>query len=293
MRVGTAAHKNAACVPLALCKYPIVALLLLLAISGCAEESGCAAVKVAEVPLQPRGRVFTVPTSINGKTLDMLLDTGGARSMLVDASVRRLGIRQDGRTSSVLVGLTGGSLRADANIDSISLGGAPLSVDRMPVNSFGNIQGLDGVLGLDVLGKFDLDIDGPHKMLALYRVGRCEAADLPWSEPAVAIAGTSSSGSWLEMPIEVDGVQGSAVVDTGAAYTAIMPRMMRRLSLTEQQLASDRTTTLHMIAGEDAALRVHRFQMIRLGPVVFHDVPVLVLTKDRPPLALGAGSATA
>jgi predicted aspartyl protease len=260
---------------------------LLLAVSGCTQRPSCDLVKVAEAPLQSRGRPFAVATSINGHSLNMVVDTGSAKSMLVDTTMRGLGIRQDGRTYTVLVGLTGGSPRADANIDSISLGGAALSVDRMSVNSFGNMPDVDGVLGLDVLGKFDLDIDAPHRTLRLYRAQRCDIADLPWTEPSVAIAGVSATGSWLEMPIDIDGVVGSAVVDTGASYTMIMRRMMRRLGLTEQQLANDQTVTGHMIAGEDAAPRVHRFATIRLGPVVAHNVSVLVLTKEPP--GLGGG----
>jgi predicted aspartyl protease len=259
--------------------------LVSLAMAGCA-PGGCDLKKVAEVPLQARGQLFTVSTSINGHSLDMVLDTGGAKSMLVDRTVSRLGIRQDGRTFTVLVGLNGGSLRSDANIDSISLGNAPLSVNRMSVNSF-NIPGVDGVLGLDVLEKFNLDIDAPHRTLALYPAGRCNAADLPWNEPAVAIEGTSSSGSWLEIPIDIDGVEGSVAVDTGASYTMVMPRMMRRLGLTEQQLANDRTVTGHMIAGEDATPHVHRFQTVRLGPIVARNGSILVLTKEPP--ALGGG----
>jgi predicted aspartyl protease len=265
----------------------VMLLGLLLALAGCAQAPGCNLVKVAEVPLQPaRGRLFTVPVTINGHNLDMLLDTGASKSMLVDASVRRFGIRQDGRTVTILVGLNGGSLRADANIDSISLGDAPLSVDRMSVNSF-NGSGIDGVLGLDVLKEFDLDIDAPHKTLALYRVRRCDTADPPWSEPAVRIAGTSSVGDWLAMPIEIDGVQGSAIVDTGASYTIVTPRMRRRLGLTEQQLANDRTVTQHVVAGEDSTASIHRFGTIRVGPVAAHNVSILVLTKDPPALAGG------
>lgn len=282
-------HENSANRSVAYVRYVrefVAVLALLLAITGCAQAPSCDLLKVAEVPLQPKGRVFTVPVIINGHSLDMVLDTGAAKSMLVDTSVQRFGIRQDGRTFSVLVGLNGGSLRADANIDSISLGGAPLSVARMSVNSFNN-SGVDGVLGLDVLKEFDLDIDAPHKTLALYQVRRCSAADPPWSDPAVAIAGTSSFGSWLEMPIDIDGVRGNAVVDTGASYTMIMPGMMRRLDLTEQQLASDRTVTQHVIAGEDATARFHRFGSIRLGPIVAHNVSILVLTKEPPALSGG------
>jgi hypothetical protein len=59
------------------------------------------------------------------------------------------------------------------------------------------------------------------------------------------------------------------------------------LGLSERDLANDRTLTLHVIAGEDAQVRVHKSQTIRIGPIAMHDVPIVVLAKDLPALAGG------
>ena len=166
----------------------------------------------------------------------------------------------------------------------MSLGGVPLSVDRISVNSY---PGFDGVLGLGSLKDFDLDIDAPNRALTLYRVRTCERADPPWSEPAVSIAGVSTRMGWLAIPFKIDGVAGTAVVDTGASSTMITPGLAKRLGLTEQTLAKDRFLRLHVIAGADAQARVHRFQTIQIGPLTLHDVSVVVLAKEPP--ALGGG----
>jgi clan AA aspartic protease (TIGR02281 family) len=262
----------------------LAALWLLFVLAGCEQGSGCDLVKVTQVPLEPKGRVFAVPVAVNGRMISMVLDTGAKTNMLTDAATERLGVVRDGRTATIVTGVTGGSLRADARLDSMSLGGVPLSVDRISVNSY---PGFDGVLGLDSLKEFDLDIDAPNRVLTLYRVRTCESADPPWSEPAVSIAGVSTRMGWLAIPIEINGVVVTAVVDTGASSTMITPALARRLGLTEQALGDDRILKLHVIAGEDAQARVHRFQTMQIGPLTLHDVPVIVLAKEPP--ALGGG----
>jgi predicted aspartyl protease len=47
----------------------------------------CTAAKVAEVPLQPAGQIFLVPVSVNGHTLQMILDTGAQKSVLTEFAV--------------------------------------------------------------------------------------------------------------------------------------------------------------------------------------------------------------
>ena len=242
----------------------VLIALFLLVLAGCQQGSVCDVVKVSQVPLEARGQLLVVPLTLGNHTLSMLLDTGAQRSILDEATVRRLKIPQDGRTFTVMVGIAGGSPRADANVEGVLLGDALLSVSRMPVSTAGGLARVDGVLGLDILREYDLDIDGPNRMLTLYRARRCERADPPWDAAAVAIEGTDTRTGWLRMPLEIDGVAATAVVDTGASYTFIRPRMMPRLGLTEQAMADDRTIKIHVLAGSDIQARVHRVKTIRL-----------------------------
>jgi predicted aspartyl protease len=243
-------------------------------------------VKVAQVPLEPRNRLFSVPVTINGHAISMQLDTGGT-SLLFEETMRRLGIVRDARFYTAVSGLGGGSANAVASIDSMSIGGVRLPVDRIAVSSLGGKPTYDGVLGLDILRDFDLDIDAPNRTLTLYRIRWCERADPPWDEPMTQIADISTRMGWLRMPFEVDGLEGTATVDTGASHTMITPRMVRRLGITDQILASDRTVQLHVIAGDDVQARIHRFHSVRIGPLMAHDVSMLVLAREPPTLTAG------
>jgi predicted aspartyl protease len=264
-----------------------IAGLLLLVLAGCDQGSGCNLVQVTQVPLEARGRLFAVPVTASGHRLNLLLDTGSERSLLDEAAVRRLSIPQDGRTFSIEVGLGGGSPRADANVEGMLLGDVPLPISRMPVSTVAGVLGVDGILGVDVLRDYDLDLDGPNRTLALYRIRRCDDAAPPWSEPAVRFDDVATGTGLLQVPFEIDGIAAVGTVDTGASVTSITPRLLRRLGVTEQGLANDRSMKLHIVAGEDEQARIHRFRTMRIGPLTLQNVPVLVLTKEPP--ALGGG----
>ncbi len=121
--------------------------------------------------------------------------------------------------------------------------------------SFGDYRGIDGIIGLDILRDYDLDIDAPKHVLTLYRIRQCERADPPWDEPAIPIAGTSTMTGWMDIPFEINGSAQTAMVDTGSSYTEITPRLLRRIGLSAQDLANDRTLNLHVVAGDDVQVQ--------------------------------------
>jgi predicted aspartyl protease len=266
---------------------PCIIAGLLLGLAGCDQGSGCDLVKVGEVSLEARNRLLAAPITLSGQRLNLLLDTGSERSLLDQAAVRRLGIPQDGRTFSIEVGLGGGSTRADANVEGVRLGDVKLPVSRMPVSTVAAVLGVEGILGLDLLRDYDLDLDGARRTLALYRIRRCDYAAPPWSEPAMRFDDVGTRTGRLQVPFEIDGVATVATVDTGASVTAITPRLSQRLGVTVQALAADQSLRLHIVAGEDEQAHLHRFTTLRIGPLTLQNVPVVVLAKEPPTLSGG------
>ena len=102
------------------------------------------------------------------------------------------------------------------------------------MNLFGGNQPFDGILGLEILRPYYLDIDAPKRVPTLYRIRRCEPASPPWDEPASPIAGFSTRTGWLKLPFKLNGVEGTGFLDTGASNTMITPQMAQRHGLTGQ-----------------------------------------------------------
>lgn len=210
----------------------------------------------------------------------MQLDTGSQFSILSEAATQRLGLVQDRRFFTIAVGIGATTTKAPVTIDSMTIGAAPVSLDRMGVGIIPEGAGADGLLGMDILGDFDLDIDEPKRLLSLYRVRRCEIADPPGDEPAIPIRGIASWRGMLTMPFEIDGVEGTALIDTGAAFTMIQRPMARRLGLTEQTLANDRVVGARGVGGGSSPTQLHLFKEVVIGPMTARNVRLHVLMAD-------------
>jgi predicted aspartyl protease len=258
--------------------------LLLLVLASGAADAACDLVQIAQTPLELKNHIFVVPVTLNGHAIGMLLDTGAQKSLLGEAAVRRLNLARDPQSITSLMGLSGTSAHPDVRIDSMSIGAVALSIDRLAVNSFGGHQPFDGILALDILRDYDLDIDGPKRVLTLYRIRRCAPAPLPWDEPAAPIAGFSTRTGWPKVPFKLNGVEGTGFLDTGASNTMITPQMAQRLGLTDQDLENGPMIKLHVIAGDDTPSHVHWFDSLQIGPAVSRHPYAYVLAKEPRPL---------
>jgi len=262
-----------------------VLCLLSTMLAGCEQNAGCSLVMVTQVPIQFRNRLPTVEVNINGHAARMVLDTGSNRSLVSEPAKQRLGLVEDQRFMTAIIGVAVTTMKVDVTVDSMMIGAAPLSVDRIMVGAVPLGAMADGLLGMDVLREFDLDIDVPKRLLSLYRVRQCETADPPWDEPAVPIRGITTQFGRLGMPLELDGVEAAAVIDTGAAFTTIGQRMAQRLGLTEQKLADDQVGNIHGVGASSSRIYIHQFQSIRIGPLMERNVrlPVLMVDPQRLP----------
>ncbi len=234
---------------------PAAVTLLLLALASCPPDAACDLVQVAKVPLALENHVFV--SHPPQRTIKMLLDTGARNSLLGEAVVQRLNLPRDANSYTSIKGLTGSSDSPDATASSMSIDTAALPIDRLPVSSFGGNQPFDGILGLDILGKYDVDIDGPKRMLTLYRARRCASATPPWDEPAVPVSGFSARTGWLGVARNTSGIK-QTVSWTLAHPTRFSRRLWRNaLGLSEQALARDQMIPIHLVAGDDTPSRVH------------------------------------
>ncbi len=253
-------------------------LLLLGLLSACAQPTlDCALVRITEMPLKHEKRLLTVPVGINGEWVTMLVDTGAERSMITEETVERLKLPRDSRFMTRAAGVGGVTQSADARIDSMLLGGIAFPVERLSVNRLGPGVPFDGLLGADILLAFDLDIDVPGGKLSLYRVRRCPVTDPPWTERGVPIPGVSALRDRMMVPIRINGVDGMALLDTGAQTSAIGQSMARRLGLTDQALANAPVLPIRGVGTGIAQARLYRFKEVRIGPAVGTNIPLPVL----------------
>lgn len=260
-------------------------LLVLLAIAGCATPpQSCALVPLAATPLETGNNLLFVTAGIGGHPVRLLVDTGAERTVLTETAVARLGLPKDPQHMTRSVGIGGSSANWDVIVPGLTLGDTRFPIHHVAVGNFAidHTGGppADGLLGADLLLAFELDIDEPEHRLTIYRLRRCADATPPWQHPWIEIKGLDARRDRLLVPIELDGVNGMAILDTGAQATTVSMALARRTGLTGPLLASDRIIMAHGAAPEPVAVHVHRFRELLVGDARIENPRLAVVTRD-------------
>ena len=247
-------------------------LCILLAFGGGA-EAACRVEPRASVPVQVSDSQVVVGVALNGQDTPLLVDTGAARSLLTAAAVQQAALPLDEWVSTPLRG-AGNRLenRRNVMLRSMALGGLTLQrrgitntislpVTAQRLDAAGRIAGL---LGADMLSRFDIDLDVPGGRMTLYTVTACSGRFLPWKVPYDAIAARHLPDDALIIPVLIDGHPLDAQLDTGAQSSLINGRGLHSLGLTPEALAHDPETRGVGIGGQFVDRR-HRFGELRIG----------------------------
>jgi hypothetical protein len=287
--IATATGRTAAEGAFHMCPPPsrrALYLLALLFLAHCqaTPDIDCDLVMVAQMPLEVMDHLLVVPAGINGRWLRLVVDSGAERTTISEAAANRLGLPHDPRYTTHSVGIGGTTVATDVTIDRLVLGGVHFPVDRIAVGAF-NLQfqhGLsaDGLLGADILLAFDMDIDVPGGKLTLYRSRLCPNIAPPWKEPWMEITGVRARKDRLLLPFDLDDVPGLAILDTGAQANVIGVDMARRMGLTDQELAADPAVTQRGVGPNVTISRLHKFKLLRIGPVAQESPSITVLSAD-------------
>jgi hypothetical protein len=261
-------------------------LLVPMLLAGCerASVADCNLTKVMQMPLEVQDQLLVVPVGINSQWVRLVVDTGAERTTISDAAANRLGLPHDLGHTTRSMGIGGATTTTDVTVDRLVLGGVRFPVDRIAVGAFKlqTERGLnaDGLLGADILLAFDMDIDVPGGALTLYRSRVCPNVRPPWTEPAVEIAGVRARKDRLLLPFELDNVAGMAILDTGAQRNVVGQDLARRMELTEQTMVGDPSVRQRGVGPVVTLAHVHRFKLLRIGPVAEISPVITVLPSD-------------
>lgn len=182
--------------------------------------SACHLYRIAEFDMSfdASGRV-SIPMTIGGRTVNLLIDTGGYISTLTQATVTDLGLKPQnsrGINERYYGGetLTHYVLVHDALLGAIKgpeLGFYVMSNGRAALDE-------GGTLSPDILGQFDVDFDFANARLNLFSQDHCEGKVVYWTaQPAEQIEIHFDNEHHLRVPLQLDGKEIMADIDTGAA----------------------------------------------------------------------------
>jgi predicted aspartyl protease len=242
----------------------VLALLFGLAAPS-AHAAECARERLASVattPL-PDGRI-TVPVTVEGRTLSMLVDTGGVSTTVKWESARdlKLPVKQ---TTRNLQGVDGSVLNFALTGENVLVGARkvknkPIYVEQRP------LPFADGTLSSDILRDYEVEIDMAAGQLSLLTPGYCAAPG------ATAVAMDVTQSGHVRFAVKIDGKTVMATLDTGSTISLIGMQAARQLSVYPGDLTLVRDMGRHR-------LYTYPFQTLELGGVTVKN-PNIAIASD-------------
>jgi len=255
--------------------FRIVALsalaAILLAVPARAENCSLGLIASLDMTILPDGR-FTVPASVNGTTLNLLVDTAGVFSELSNASVETLKLEKK-PTGHEMYGVGGKITLFSVQVASFKLGINDAKNFHFGVVPQASSQdGVDGKLAPDVLSRFDVEIDAAHKKLNLFSQDHCAGKVVYWTKDGYADLPFILSGSaadivrnnHIDLTMQLDGHDLRAVLDTGSANS-----WLRMKSAIQVFGLDENSPGMKRVSPDDAAYPVYQttFKSMSAGGV--------------------------
>jgi predicted aspartyl protease len=236
------------------------------------------------------------PVMIGNARRLMLIDTGGFVSEITPQAVQEFGLAHR-QLGFMQVDVTGATSQEAAVIPSFSLGGLSAKSIEFVIapgrTLFGDNKELVGIIGPNILRKYDVDIDfGAHK-LNLMSPDHCEGKVVYWHPAAIAVLPMHVLPSGhIVVSVTLDGKEERALLDTGAMESTLtLPIAEGDFNL---KMGKPDTPYVSELNGKPgAAIYKHRFSSLSFGDIAASN-PEFVIIPDlvNHPLELQAGTGT-
>jgi hypothetical protein len=165
----------------------------------------------------------------------------------------------------------------DVRLHELTLDGASFRMEKgVGVGELPGFPGIvppvSGLLGADVLSRFEVDLDLPAGRMSLYSATGC-AGYRPW-EGATALPIARERGGLAFVMAQVDGRPVRALLDTGARTTLVTRAAAIGLGVTRATLAGDAQFAGSGVGPGSIAYRRHRFGSLGLPGAMLRDPTV-------------------
>ena len=248
--------------------------------------SGCSMALVSKLPLQPYGSQFLVRATMNGKPAQLMFDTGSYTSILTVAAANRLGLHlmtsEEFRSSQTLVsGIGGGRSALGVTAHTIELGGLHARDYNFLEADFLQPP-VDGLLSIDLISQFDIDLDLPEHQVMLYKpAGDCSAPAAFLASPLYTVPLLPTGEDRRpRIPVQIGERTLVALVDTGASGSAIFRRAAASLGVRIADLSGAPHGTTGGVGSRRVTSVEHVFASMSVGDLAFENVRMRVLDES-------------
>lgn len=188
------------------------------------KECGLKLVASVELKLDAESLAPLLPVTLSGHGTYMLLDTGSVFSMISPKTADALSLARKRSNVEIF------DVARDSSRDYVT---APLTLGRLTTDHFdlvvepesmriGRSPLDEGIIGPDILSRFDVDIDFGTGKLNFISPDHCDGKVVYWPTDAVAVVPmTVFESGHIAITVKLDGKIQIAMVDTGASGSTL------------------------------------------------------------------------
>jgi len=208
----------------------LVSLLVWASPALAAETCGLVRMATFDMSINSAGGV-SVPVTIGGQNVNLLVDTGAIFSMLTEESVQKLGLAELPAFDAREIIFGGKKIEHYVETTAVNLGG--LRADRMPMQVIpGGVlpEDMGGILGPNVMRHYDVDFDFANAKFNFFSPDHCAGKVVYWTtSPAAQIVIGIDPNGHIEAPVVIDGKEMRATIDTGASRSVMSLELAKNL----------------------------------------------------------------
>jgi predicted aspartyl protease len=260
---------------------------LILPLFGCAPGETCRMGRATDLPLRMIHHHLVSAVEINGAPADLMLDTGAFGTVLTSEAVARLHLPTPDWTSAEARGIGGSrslSVLQTAQFKLGSLHGRNLHFAVFDSPKVLAMSQVDGLLGMDLMSQFDIDLDLPERKVNLYSPqSGCRHPAAALDQPLYLLPMAQEAGERsVVVEVGVAGKRLRALLDSGANSNVIYRSAARRLGLDDAALAGDRQGSMGGIGPRAVQYRRHIIEPVTIGDLTVRNMPVDVSQEIHP-----------
>jgi predicted aspartyl protease len=237
------------------------------------------------LPLTIAGPRLYVPVSVNETEGLFLVDTGAGETILTGAFAKKSGVGLlEAPVQYTIPGVGGREtlpiMKAHTrrvDIGTISFPDWAFFVVPTEAGGLGKTEH-DGILGMDFMHYFDIDVDVEARKLSFWRVTGCTDIHPVWQGDYDAIPLKHTAGQNVRLPMFIDNAFLDIVLDTGAAGIVLTHGAALQAGATDAQLAHDPDPQSGGIGGKFPAV-LHHFKLMLVGKAEFDNPAIVVETE--------------
>lgn len=263
-----------------------------------AEGTGCKRYRIVSLPItyDRAGRPL-IEAFVNGEKLHMLVDTGGIDSALTWATVERMKLHKEPLPIRARAyDVQGIAITYKTYADKFRIG--VMSGTHWPFlvlperNAAVAGPDIDGLLGPDILQKYDIEFDFAADRFNIFTHDECPGRVVYWSMQPFGKTPFLTDGYHMKAHARLDGEDVDVMIDTGASTTFLTDATARELDLDVSKMER-----INKDGDGRMEMRKYRFKQLDLNGVTVQNLDAIVIPErnaalhnmqdPRPTLTLG------